>query len=163
LGLCYAKGEGVVKNEAEAVEWYRRAAEQNQVQAQFNLGFCYAYGHGVEKDEAEAVKWYRKVAEAGEVKAFNALAWMLATTENSAVRDGFTAVGFAEKAVAATNRKSPAELDTLAAAYAETSQFEKAVSTQQEAIALLQTEAEKNDYRTRLKLFELHLPYRAKE
>ena len=54
---------------------------------------------------------------------------------------------FAEKAVAATNRKTPADLDTLAAAYAEAGQFEKAVSTQQEAIALLQTEAEKDDYK----------------
>jgi len=51
----------------------------------------------------------------------------------------------------------------LATAYGEASQFEKAVSTEQEAIALLQTEAERNDYGTRLKVFEAHLPYRAKD
>ena len=73
------------------------------------------------------------------------------------------AVVFAEKAVAATNRKNPAHLDTLAASYAEVGQFEKAVSTEQEAIALLQTEAEKNDYRRRVKLFEAKAPYRAKD
>jgi hypothetical protein len=71
-------------------------------------------------------------------------------------------VAFAEKAVAATDHKNPADLDTLAAAYAEAGQFEKAVPTEQEAIALVQTAAEKNDYTTRLKLFEAHLPYRAK-
>jgi len=109
------------------------------------------------------VKWYRKAAEGGAVTAFNSLAWILATSENSAIRDGSNAVVFAEKAVAATKHKTPAELDTLATAYAETGQFEKAVSTEQEAIALLQTEAEKNDYRTRLKLFEVHLPYRAED
>jgi hypothetical protein len=72
-------------------------------------------------------------------------------------------VVFAEKAVAVTNRKTPADLDTLAAAYAETGQFDKAVSTEKEAIALLQSETEKNDYKARLKLFEGHMPYRAKD
>ena len=33
---------------------------------------------------------------------------------------------------------------------------------EQEAIALLQTEAAKSDYRTRLKLYEAKVPYRAK-
>jgi TPR repeat protein len=123
----------------------------------------YDNGRGVAKDEAEAVKWYRKAAEGGVTYALTSLAWILATSENSAVRDGANAVIFAEKAVAATNRKTPAELDTLAAAYAVAGQFEKAVSTEQEAIALVQTEAEKNDSRTLLKLFEAKLPYRAKD
>ena len=59
--------------------------------------------------------------------------------------------------------KNPAVIDTLAAAYAEASQFEKAITTEQEAIALLQTEAEKNDYRTHLKLFEAKTPCRVKD
>ena len=70
---------------------------------------------------------------------------------------------FAEKAVAATNRKSPADLDTLAAAYAEAGQFEKAVSTEQEAIALQETEAKRTIIGTRLKLYEAKVPYRAKD
>jgi TPR repeat protein len=163
LGICYAKGQGVATNEAEAVKWYRKAAEQNDAKAQCNLGACYATGQGVEKDYTEAVKWYRKAAEGGEVKALSSLAWILATSENLEIRNGSNAVVFAAQAVAATNRKTPADLDTLAAAYAETGQFEKAVSTEHEAIALLQTEAEQNDYRTRLKLFEAHRPYRAKD
>jgi uncharacterized protein len=148
---------------AEAVKWLRKAAEQNHADAQYSLGLCYASGRGVPKDAVAAVKWLRKAAEGGEVQAWNVLAWILATSENSEIRYGSNAVFFAEKAVAATNRKTPAVLDTLAAAYAEAAQFEKAVSTEQEAISLLQAEAEKNDYRTRLKLFEAHLPYRAKD
>ena len=31
LGFAYANGEGVVKNEAEAVKWYRKAADQGVV------------------------------------------------------------------------------------------------------------------------------------
>jgi TPR repeat protein len=59
----------VAKDEAEAVKWYRKAAEQGNAGAQFNLGFCYAYGQGVVKNEAEAVKWYRKAAEQGDAFA----------------------------------------------------------------------------------------------
>ncbi len=41
LGICYANGQGVTKDEAEAVKWYRKAAEQNHAMAQYNLGVCY--------------------------------------------------------------------------------------------------------------------------
>jgi TPR repeat protein len=168
LGVCYGIGRGVAKDEVEAVKWFRKAAEQNNASAQGCLGNCYASGQGVAKDQTEAVKWYRKAAEGGELYAVNALAWILATTENSAIRDGANAVVFAKTAVSVAE-KFPKEnekhlyLDTLAAAYAEAGQFEKAASTEQEAIGLVQTEADKNDYKARLKLFEAKLPYRAKD
>ena len=38
LGVSYGSGEGVPKNDAEAVKWYRLAAEQGNVAAQHNLG-----------------------------------------------------------------------------------------------------------------------------
>ena len=69
LGLSYYKGDGIVKNEAEAVKWFRRAAEQGHVLAQYNLGLSYYNGEGVVKNEAEAAKWYRKAAEQGDADA----------------------------------------------------------------------------------------------
>ena len=51
-------------------------------------------------------------------------------------------------------------LDTLAAAYAEAGQYDKAVSVQKEATALLQDEAQKQDYASRLKLYESNTPFR---
>src|SRR5437773_3728986 len=63
LGLCYANGNNVAKDEVEAVKWFRKAAEQNYAKAQATLGFCYYDGQGVTKDEVEAVKWFRKAAE----------------------------------------------------------------------------------------------------
>ena len=54
---------------AEAVKWYRKAAEQGHANAQYALGKCYYEGEGVTKDYAEAVKWYRKAAEQGHVHA----------------------------------------------------------------------------------------------
>jgi predicted Zn-dependent protease len=70
------------------------------------------------------------------------------------------AVRFAELAVAATSRTNAAYLDTLAAAYAETHQFDKAVAAQQEAMALTQSEQEKEDLASRLKLYQSNTPYR---
>ncbi len=48
------------------MKWYRRAAEQDHVDAQYNLGFMYANGEGVPPDYAEAAKWYRRAAEQGD-------------------------------------------------------------------------------------------------
>lgn len=60
LGYCYREGVGVVRDDVEAVKWFRKAAEQNNADAQYNLGVCYRDGQGVVKDEPEAVKWFRK-------------------------------------------------------------------------------------------------------
>ena len=56
------------KNYTEAVKWYRKAAEQGNTQAQFNLGYSYEFGQGVTQDYDEAVKWYRKAAEQGHAR-----------------------------------------------------------------------------------------------
>src|SRR6266403_1073611 len=63
LGVCYYNGDGVGKDFAKALNWFRKAAEQNYAPAQTYLGFCYANGQGVTKDEVEAVRWYRKATE----------------------------------------------------------------------------------------------------
>ena len=66
VGLMYQHGKGTLKNDREAVKWYRKAAEQGVSFAQVNLGFMYDHGRGVPQDYAEAVKWYRMAAEQGE-------------------------------------------------------------------------------------------------
>ena len=53
----YANGRGVLKDDAEAVRWYRLAADQGNSFAQINLGFKYANGEGVLKDSVLAHMW----------------------------------------------------------------------------------------------------------
>ena len=65
LGLIYANGRGVPKDDAEVVKWYRLAAEQGHADAQNSLGVAYANGAGVLKDEAEAIKWFRLASSNG--------------------------------------------------------------------------------------------------
>ena len=48
----------------------RKAAEQGDARAQYNLGQKYRKGEGVPEDDEEAVKWYRKAAEQGLAEAW---------------------------------------------------------------------------------------------
>ena len=67
------RGQGRPADPAAALTWYRRAAQQGDVHAQFRLGFLYAYGRGVERDDVEAAGWYARAAERGNEAARAAL------------------------------------------------------------------------------------------
>jgi len=62
------------------------------------------------------------------------LAWLFATYPDSKSRDGTEAVRLAERACDLTGRRISALLDTLAAAYAETGDFPRAISVAEEAL-----------------------------
>jgi TPR repeat protein len=62
LGVIYANGRGVPRDDVEAVKWYRKAGEQGNAVAQFNLGVSYMNGWGVPLDYVSAHKWFDLVA-----------------------------------------------------------------------------------------------------
>ena len=97
LGFMYDTGNGVAKDEAEAVKWYRKAADQGHAIAQFNLGLMYDNGNGVALDEAEAVKWYRKAADQGDASAQHNLGLMYGKGDGVA-KDEVEAVKWFRKA-----------------------------------------------------------------
>jgi TPR repeat protein len=39
LAMMYANGEGVVRDDKQAAFWFRKAADQGEAMAQFNLGW----------------------------------------------------------------------------------------------------------------------------
>jgi len=51
---------------AKLLEWYLKAAEQGDADAQNNLGYYYDKGLGITQDYTHAIKWYRKAAEQGD-------------------------------------------------------------------------------------------------
>ncbi|HZW26121.1 MAG TPA: tetratricopeptide repeat protein [Gallionella sp.] len=62
LGLMYANGQGVPKDEKAAAVWYEKSAKQGYAGAQFNLGNLYHVGAGVPKDDKKAVYWFEQAA-----------------------------------------------------------------------------------------------------
>jgi TPR repeat protein len=76
LAQIYNFGEGVPRDDEEAVRWYRKAAEQGNANAQNRLGLMYDIGMGVPKNQSEAVKWFRKAAEQGYASAQDSLGQM---------------------------------------------------------------------------------------
>jgi TPR repeat protein len=63
LGLNYAKGIGVEKDYATALQWFQKAADQGDAHAQFYVGLMHERGYSVPHSYATALIWYRKSAE----------------------------------------------------------------------------------------------------
>lgn len=94
LGTMYRTGDGVSPDYDEALNWYRKAADQGDIKAQTalreqklvkahlekiyelaeqgdteDLGLMYYYGFGMARDYVEAYKWLAKAALQGKTKA----------------------------------------------------------------------------------------------
>ncbi len=65
----YNKGQGVTQDYAEAIKWFRKAADQGNASAQYNLSVMYHFGQGVTQDYVQAHMWYSLAAARGEKEA----------------------------------------------------------------------------------------------
>lgn len=74
----YSKGKAADDNGAyaDAMGWYRQAAEAGNTDAMNRLGVMYDNGQGAAEDPVQAVAWFRKAAEAGDPAGMNNLASM---------------------------------------------------------------------------------------
>src|SRR5260370_37796283 len=59
VGLMYDKGQGVSKDEVQAMKWYRLAAHQRRSDAQYQLGHLYYK----QNNYTEAAKWFHLAAD----------------------------------------------------------------------------------------------------
>jgi hypothetical protein len=57
MGVRYHNGEGVPRDDVQAMQWFLRAAEQGHVTAQATLGAYYWAGRGVPQDLSKAYFW----------------------------------------------------------------------------------------------------------
>jgi V8-like Glu-specific endopeptidase len=69
IGFMHAYGWGFQRNPAEAITWYRKAADQGLPIAQHFLGLAYANAEGVRPDDAEAARWFARAAAQGFAQA----------------------------------------------------------------------------------------------
>jgi len=74
--LFLFRRQGVARDDAQALTWYRKAAEQGYPLAQQALGWMYSNGRGVQRDYAQAASWYEKAATPGDAVAESSLGYM---------------------------------------------------------------------------------------
>lgn len=158
LASCLAR----LDREQEAMPYARKAAllAPNSAAVHGLLGGLLSstgqYGQALTHLEAAFA------ANPEDVSVANNLAWVLATSPETAHRNGLRAVRLAESVCQATAYKSPPLLDTLAAAYAEVGRFDEAVRTTLQAIEIVRTnpKASTATLESRLGFYRAGKPYR---
>lgn len=87
MALCawYLVGAEPVleKDEGEAYEWAKRAAELGLAKAQYAVGYFTEMGIGCRRDPLEANVWYVKAADQGDERAIHRLAAIRAAAEGA--------------------------------------------------------------------------------
>jgi len=69
LGFMFWRGEGIAKDQAEAVRFLRLAAAQGHARAQCSLGIWLSVCPSLGRDPAEADSWMLKAASNGVARA----------------------------------------------------------------------------------------------
>jgi TPR repeat protein len=134
LAREYLTGRDVPRDPSRAVEWFERAAKAKHAVASLWLSELHAKGIGVRQDVKRAERMLQDALSSAKLTDKNLFSWTLAVAQDAQLRNSTLAIRVLEPALAAEKEKSPAHLDTLAAAYADHGEFDKAVATQLEAI-----------------------------
>ena len=113
----------------------------------------------------EAIKHYEKAVEIApqSVPALTNLAWLLATCADGSYRNGSKALELARQADQLSRGTNALVLRSLAAAYAENSEFEKAIGTARTAMQLARMQGNNSlvmDLEQQSALYRLGVPYR---
>lgn len=151
----------------EAKKEYDRAIEDYSETIRQNPKYVFGYwgrasAHNQTKRFDKAVADYNEALKLDPKngRLLNSLAWLLATSADATLRDGKRALQLAREAHD-TDRNNANLLDTLAAAYAETGEFEEAVRIQMQV--LKDTSFANNPgARDRLELYRARRPFRQK-
>ena len=68
LGALYNKGGSVQRDDKVAANWFEKAANQGNAEAQYQLGYLYEQSQ-LPKDYKVSASWYQKAAQSGSAKA----------------------------------------------------------------------------------------------
>lgn len=71
LGLVYYEGDSVPQDYEKAFSLFKKSADREYVEAQFNLGVMYENGVGVNQDYKKAMQSYLSAAKNGDSEARN--------------------------------------------------------------------------------------------
>jgi Flp pilus assembly protein TadD len=129
LGLAYLRQTNLEKASFHFAETVRLNPTNSEMR------FYYATTLSQLGRVPDAVKQYHQTLDLnpGMVGALNNLAWILASSPSSEIRNGGEAVTLAELGCQFTSYRNPELLSTLAVAYAETGRFSEATDTAEKA------------------------------
>jgi hypothetical protein len=91
LGDSYYSGQGVKQSYSKALYWYKKAAEQGNINAENNLSYVYLYGKGIKYNSSKAIYWCRKAVAQGNANAeynlglFYAFGWSVEPNKSKAL------------------------------------------------------------------------------
>ena len=114
-GEAHFLGSEVPQSDAEALRWFRLAAEAGDAAAMNNLGWMYRNGRGVEQSDSSALRWYHAAAAAGDARSMNNLGLMYRDGTGVAQDDAEALRWFRASAEAG----HPAGMNTLGWMYAQ--------------------------------------------
>jgi TPR repeat protein len=162
LGWLYHEGKGVPQDYRKAVELYQIAADQGYPVGQAYLASAYVDGKGVSRDYRKGLDLFHKALDQRpHPNVLNDFAWFLATCPDAAQRNGKQAVEYATKACELTEWKSANLIGTLAAAYAETEDFDTALKYQKQAMDIPDSDYPSREEMARsIELYRQRKPYR---
>jgi tetratricopeptide (TPR) repeat protein len=144
-----ADADAAVKLTPDRAEPYLVRAHLRSARREFSLA------------RADFERAFERAPEPPSSSFLNSLAWFFATCPDRSGRDGKRSIQLATKACELTQWKDAHELDTLAAAFAETGAYDHAIKLQAEAIKLYEGAAEvRSGMEKRLALYRRHHPYR---
>jgi protein O-mannosyl-transferase len=131
-----AKAYALAERPSDAAAEYREAIRIDPEYPQHHRDLAVVYLH--QGDVRSGIVELREAIRLDPeyVDAIKTLAWRLATDDDAAMRNGREALELAKRAVQLTNGKEPVALNAMAAAYAETGDFDKAEETANAAMRL---------------------------
>jgi tetratricopeptide (TPR) repeat protein len=132
--------------------------EAELLRAESDKGLANYAGYLHDLDAVIRLRPRRNFAE-----ALNSRAWFRATWPDASWRNGKQAVQDAKLACKLTNWKKSHIIDTLAAAYAESGDFDSAVRYEEQALAGKTAPATARERQARLSAYKLRRPYRGTE
>lgn len=145
--------------EAALDEFVRLSENQARVSSLvIRAGFCVRRElvAKAQADIAEALK----IVDHAQAEPLREIAWLLATCPRLELRNGALAVELAHEACELTRFANPAILHTLAAAYAESGEFQKAIENETKAVALADDAQQRAAYQKIVEQYLQNKPYR---
>jgi TPR repeat protein len=129
-------------SDPRALDWLENLADEDDPEAMLLLGNLHARGVGTRQNYRRAIGWYKGAVKIApeDASIVNEIAWTLTVSDQDGLQRNRYARSIMDTLMDGNEdaRKRPEYLDTWAASYAATGDFERAMELQQEALTLAQ-------------------------